>query len=158
MAREIEKALAEADPANAARYEANAEAVAARLDMLVSEVTADLQPVGDRPFIVFHDAYRYFEKRFGVSAAGSITVSPDIMPGAARIGEIRAKVQELDAACIFAEPQFEPKLVATVTEGTQARSGVLDPLGASLDDGPALYFELIRNMAASIRACLSPAG
>ena len=155
MVHEIEEALVAADPGNAAKYKANAEAVMARLDALVSEVSVDLKPVQDKGFIVFHDAYQYFEKRFGLTAKGSITVSPEVMPGAERITEIRARVQELGAACVFAEPQFEPKLVATVTEGTNAKSGVIDPLGASLDAGPNLYFQLIRNMASSIKSCLS---
>ncbi|MEZ5882073.1 MAG: zinc ABC transporter substrate-binding protein ZnuA [Nitratireductor sp.] len=157
MVHEIEEALVKADPENAAKYEANAEAVSARLDALIAEVSAELDPVKDKPFIVFHDAYQYFENRFGVTAAGSITVSPEVMPGAERVGEIRAKVQELSAACVFSEPQFEPKLVSTITEGTQAKSGVLDPLGAALDDGPSLYFEVIRNMANALKSCLSQA-
>lgn len=157
MVHEIEEALVEADPENAGKYEANAEALMKELDALVAEVSAELEPEKDKGFIVFHDAYQYFENRFGVTAAGSITVSPEVMPGAERVSEIRAKVQELGAACVFAEPQFEPKLVSTVTEGTQAKSGVLDPLGASLADGPELYPDLIRNMAASIKACLAEA-
>lgn len=157
MVHEIEHVLAAADPDNAATYEANAAAVSAQLDTLVAEVAAELEPLQDRGFIVFHDAYHYFENRFGVTAAGSVTVSPEVLPGVERVNEIRAKVQELGAACVFAEPQFEPKLVATVTEGTEAKSGVLDPLGADLTDGPDLYFELIRNMASSISACLSEA-
>ena len=157
MVHEIEEALVAADPDNASQYKANAEKVTAKLDALVTEVSADLKPVHDKRFIVFHDAYQYFEKRFDVTAAGSITVSPEVMPGAERITEIRAKVQELGATCVFAEPQFEPRLVTTVTEGTQAKSGVIDPLGASLDSGPEQYFQLIRNMATSIKTCLSEA-
>ncbi|MCC0014013.1 MAG: zinc ABC transporter substrate-binding protein ZnuA [Hoeflea sp.] len=157
MVHEIEEALVAADPDNAAKYEANAEAVSAKLDTLIAEVGAELEPVKDKGFIVFHDAYQYFEKRFGVTASGSITVSPEVMPGAERITEIRARVQELGAACVFAEPQFEPKLISTVIEGTQARSGVIDPLGAELDNGPELYFQVIRNMASSIKTCLSEA-
>lgn len=157
MVHEIEEALAAADPDNAATYEANAEALMANLDALVTEISAELQPVQDKGFIVFHDGYQYFENRFDVTASGSITVSPEVMPGAERVSEIRAKVQELGAACVFAEPQFEPQLVSTVTEGTQAKSGVLDPLGADLEDGPDLYFNLIRNMSASISGCLSEA-
>lgn len=157
MVHEIEETLASADPANAARYEANAEAVSARLDTLITEVSAKLEPVKGKGFIVFHDAYHYFENRFGISAAGSITVSPEVLPGAERITEIRAKVQELGAACVFAEPQFEPKLVSTVIEGTAAKSGIIDPLGAGLVDGPDLYFEVIDNMADSIKTCLSEA-
>ncbi len=155
LVHEIEEALAEADPANAATYETNAEAVMARLDALTTETAAKLEPVKDRGFIVFHDAYQNFENRFGLTASGSITVSPEVLPGAERVRELRAKVRELGATCVFSEPQFEPKLVATITEGTPARSGVLDPLGASLQNGPELYFNLIRDMAASFRACLS---
>lgn len=157
MVHEIEEALVEADPANAAKYEANAAAVTARLDALIAEVSSELEPVKGKGFIVFHDGYQYFENRFGITASGSITVSPEVMPGAERITEIRARVQELGAACVFAEPQFEPKLVSTVTEGTNARSGTLDPLGAGLEDGAELYFQLIRNMSTSIKTCLGEA-
>lgn len=157
MIHEIKEALVAADPENAARYEANAEATMAKLDSLIGEVSSELEPVKDKGFIVFHDAYQYFENRFSVIASGSIVVSPEVIPGAERITEIRARVKELGAACVFAEPQFEPKLVSTVTEGTGAKSGVIDPLGAELADGPDLYFQVIRNMAASIRSCLSEA-
>ena len=155
MVHAIEEALAAADPDNAATYKANAAAMMARLDGLVGEVDKELEPVKDKGFIVFHDAYQYFETRFGLKATGSITVSPEVMPGAERVSEIRGKVKELGAACVFAEPQFEPRLVATVTEGTQAKSAVLDPLGSGLADGPDLYFQLIRTMATSFRDCLS---
>lgn len=89
-----------------------------------------------------------------MSAIGSITVSPDVLPGAERIRDLQAKIKELDATCVFAEPQFEPKLVATVIENTGAKTGVIDPLGATIADGPQLYSTLIRNMAASLKACL----
>ncbi|KPB02689.1 zinc ABC transporter substrate-binding protein [Ahrensia marina] len=157
IVHEIEEALVKADPENADAYEANAEEIAGKLDVLISEVSAELEPVKEKGFVVFHDAYHYFEKRFGLAASGSITISPEVMPGAERITEIRARVEELGAACVFAEPQFEPKLVATVTEGTEAKSGVLDPLGADLEDGSELYFTLIRNMASSIKTCLTEA-
>lgn len=155
IVHEIEEALVEADPSNAAKYEVNAKAVMMKLDNLISEVSNNLKPVQNKGFVVFHDAYQYFENRFGLAASGSITVSPEIMPGAERIKKIQARVNELGATCVFAEPQFAPKLVATVMEGTQAKSGILDPLGAALDAGPDQYFQLIRNMAASIKTCLS---
>lgn len=154
---EIEEALAAADPENAARYAANAETVAARLDGLIEETQAALAPVRDRAFIVFHDAYQYYERRFGIEAAGSITVSPEIMPGAQRLAEIQQRIRETKAACVFAEPQFDPRLVEVAVEGTEARSGVLDPLGADLADGPELYFELIGNLTGSLVECLSAA-
>jgi len=155
MVHEIEEVLVEADPGNAERYEANAEKLEAKLDVLIGEVSAELESVKGKSFVVFHDAYQNFEKRFGLTAAGSITVSPEVMPGAERISKLQAKLGALNAACVFSEPQFEPKLVATVAEGTSAKTGVLDPLGASIDDGPELYFTLIRNMADAFRTCLT---
>ena len=154
MIHEIEETLIEADPANASAYEANAEAMMSKLDYLVAEIDAQLQPVKGRSYVVFHDAYQYFENRFGVSAVGSITVSPEVLPGAERVTELREKVKNLDATCVFSEPQFEPKLVMTITESTNAGTGVLDPLGASIDGGTELYFTLIRNMAKSLKDCL----
>lgn len=155
MAAEIEKTLVGADPANAATYQANGAALMKDLDTLDTELKATIAPVKDKPFIVFHDAYQYFEHRYGVSVAGSITVSPETMPGAERVGQIQKKVKELGATCVFAEPQFEPKLVAVVTEGTPARSGTLDPEAATLKPGPGLYFELMRGLASSMKNCLS---
>lgn len=154
MVDAVEGALKEVDPENAGRYGENAAALQARLDALAEEVEAEIAPVKDRRFIVFHDAYHYFERRFGVTAAGSITVSPEVMPGAERIAAIKAKVAELGATCVFAEPQFEPRLVNVVIEGTGARAGVLDPEGGSLTEGPELYFDLVRNIAISLRDCL----
>lgn len=150
----IAKTLAELDPANATTYQANAEKQIAGLKTLEAELKATLAPVAGKPFIVFHDAYAYFEGRFGLTAAGSITVSPETAPGAQRLSEIRAKIQETGALCVFAEPQFEPRVISVVTEGTKARTGTLDPLGAELTAGPDLYAALLRNMAASFTACL----
>lgn len=157
LVHEIEETLVEADPDNAAKYEANANEISARLDAMTAEIAADLETVKGKPFVVFHDAYHNFEDRFGLTAAGSITVSPEVQPGAERVTELRAKIGELGATCVFSEPQFEPKIVQTITEGTSAKSGVIDPLGASLQDGPDLYFQLIRNMATSFKTCLSEA-
>ncbi len=154
---EIEEALAAADPANAERYEVNAATLMERLDALQTETAAALELVKDQSFIVFHDAYQYYERRFDIEAAGSITVSPDVMPGAQRLQDIQARIRDSDAACVFAEPQFEPRLVEVAIEGTDARAGVLDPLGADLTDGPELYFELIGNLTGSLVECLSAA-
>lgn len=148
-------ALARIDPANGPRYAANAAAATARLDALETEIRATLAPVKDKPFIVFHDAYQYFENRFGVAAAGSITINPEVSPGAERIAQLRGKVRELGAACIFSEPQFAPKLVQTIIEGSGAKAGVLDPLGSTIAEGPDQYFSLMRALAGSLRDCLA---
>ncbi|MBV2184162.1 MAG: zinc ABC transporter substrate-binding protein [Rhizobium sp.] len=155
MAAEIESALVTVDPDNAERYKANGAALAAEIDALDKEIAATIQPVANKPFVVFHDAYQYFENRYKVRVAGSITVSPETIPGAERIAEIHSKVKELGAACVFAEPQFEPKLVSVVTEGSDAQAGTLDPEGGALEAGPGLYPELMRNLAKSLTDCLS---
>jgi len=154
MVAHIAQTLSAADPDNAAAYAANAEAEAARLDALSAELTATLAPVADKPFIVFHDAYQYFENRFGLTVAGTVTVSPEAMPGAARIDELRAKVGELGATCVFAEPNFEPAIVRTIVEGTEAKAGTLDPEGSALTEGPNLYPELLRSLANGLVECL----
>ncbi|PWC88585.1 zinc transporter [Azospirillum sp. TSH100] len=147
-------ALAGRDPANAEAYRTNADRTLQAIDALDAELKATLAPLKDKPFVVFHDAYQYFEARYDLSAVGSITVSPDRRPSAKRLSAIRAKIAGLNAACVFAEPQFEPTLVRTVVEGTKAKTGVLDPEGADLPEGEALYPTLLRNLAASLRGCL----
>lgn len=155
MAAAIETALMQADPSNAAKYQENAKKLMDNLDALDTELSKTLEPVKDKPFVVFHDAYQYFEHRYKVRVAGSITVSPETMPGAERVRQIHDKIKSLDATCVFAEPQFEPKLVKVVTEGTDAKSGTLDPEAATFKEGPSLYFDLMRGIASSIHNCLS---
>ena len=155
MANEIMEALKKVDPGNAKKYERNTKNLVERLNRLVAEVSSKLISVKEKGFVVFHDAYQYFEKRFGLTAVGSITVSPEVVPGVKRIKELKTKIKKLNALCVFSEPQFKPKLVSTVVEGTKAKTGVLDPLGASIQNGPKLYFILIHDMANSLNKCLS---
>ncbi len=153
----IARALSETDPANSAIYARNADNLLHRLDDLTEEVQKTLTPVKGKTYIVFHDAYPYFEQRFGLASAGAITLNPEIKPGAERISKLLDNIARLDVVCAFSEPQFPSQLVATVTQGSSARAAILDPLGATLEDGRELYFHLIRNMAASMRGCLSAA-
>jgi zinc transport system substrate-binding protein len=153
MVRLIEDALVAADPKNSAAYKANAVALQEKLVALTAELESLLEAVKDRPYVVFHDGYQYFENRFGLNAVGAVTVSPETIPGAARVSEIRRRVKELGAVCVFAEPQFQPKLIAVIIEGSEARAGVLDPLGATLDAGPRAYFQLMRDMVAAFKSC-----
>lgn len=155
MVTAIVDALSKADPAAAVRFSENGANLVKRLDRFSGEISAQLGSVKGTKYIVFHDAYQYLEERFGMKSAGSITVNPETMPGAEHLRHIKEKVASLGATCVFSEPQFKPKLVALVTEGTKAKSSELDPLGASLEPGPELYFQLIQNMASSMRDCLS---
>ncbi len=150
------KVLGEVDPANAARYQANGQATLAELETLNGELRKDLSAVKDTPFVVFHDAYHYFEAHYGLTAVGSISVDEGRAPGAKRLREVREKIVQSGARCVFSEPQFEPALVATVIEGTPARTAVLDPLGAELAAGPAAYGQIMRGLAASLIKCLAP--
>ena len=156
MARAIAGTLGEIDPANAATYQANVDALLQRLERLTGEIAQASAPARGVPFIVFHDGYRYFEDRFGLTAAGSVVVSPERAPGARRISELRDKVERLGVVCVFDEPQFDKRLVDTVTEGSDVKSGTVDPLGAGIEDGPDLYFTLLHNMAAAFTGCLAP--
>jgi zinc transport system substrate-binding protein len=151
----ITNELVKADPTNRQIYQANATAADGEISRLIDDVTSTLAIVKERRFVVFHDAYHYFERRFGMAAIGSITVSPEVMPGAARLSDIRAGVKNMGAKCIFSEPQFEPKIVSMITKETGVNAGILDPLGASIDAGPDHYIELIRNLALSFHECLS---
>ncbi|MDX2145154.1 MAG: zinc ABC transporter substrate-binding protein [Rhodospirillaceae bacterium] len=157
MVKTIEIALSEVDSTNAQAYAANAAAVLARIDALDAELRHALAPIKARPYVVFHDGYQYFERAYGLNAVGSITVSPERAPGAKRVAEVREKIGSLKAACVFAEPQFEPKLVGMLIEGTAAKTGTLDPEAATLPAGPELYFDLMRGLARNLTACLAPA-
>jgi len=154
IATHMADVLGKAEPASAERFKANAEAFGREMSALRTELDDKTRPLVGRPFIVFHDAYQYFEKRFGLEAAGSVTVSPEVAPSARRLSSLRRKVSELKAVCVFSEPQFEPRLVTTITEKTNARRGVLDPLGVAIPPGPAHYATLLRNLAADLDACL----
>jgi len=154
MTAAIAAALVKADHANAAAYRANAARLSAKLDTLDRELDRRLTPVRTARFIVFHDAYQYFERRYRLGAAGAITLDPGRTPGARRLRDIRKTIRKRKARCVFAEPQFRPSIVATVIEGTGARAATLDPLGARIAPGEEAYFTLMRRLAADLIGCL----
>ncbi|MDG1118066.1 MAG: zinc ABC transporter substrate-binding protein [Flavimaricola sp.] len=146
--------LSAADPENEGVYFANAAAGQAEIGALTADINTMLEPVRGGQFIVFHDAYQYFESAFEFTAAGAISIGDASDPSPARIAEIRARIAYEGIDCVLAEPQFNAGLVATVLDGTQAKTGVLDPLGSDLEPGPALYPQLIRNVATVLVECL----
>ncbi len=158
IVRHVAGVLSEVDPANGVAYAANADRAVAGIDALDAELRSTLAPVRTAPYIVFHDAYQYLERHYGLNAVGSVTISADQVPGARRLREIRRKIADTGARCVFSEPQFSPSLVATVTEGTAARVAQLDPLGAALEPGAGLYEAMMRGLVGSLRTCLEPAG
>lgn len=150
--------LSAVDPDSAGAYFANASAAIEELGTLQNEVSEILAPARGRSFIVFHDAYQYFEADFDFPAAGAISLSDASGPSPARIAEIQARVQNEGVDCVLAEPQYDPGLVATVTDGSEAKTGVLDPLGSDVEPGPAMYPQMMRNLANVLAGCLQPMG
>ena len=146
--------LSAADTENAGTYFANAAAGRAELEALSEEVSETLDAVRGSHFIVFHDAYQYFEVAFDFPASGAISLGDASDPSPARVAEIQGRIREEGIDCVLAEPQYNPGLVATVLDGTEANTGVIDPLGASLEPGPALYPQVIRDMAETLAECL----
>ena len=151
MVIEISHELSELDPANKNTYMANADKTIEDLDRLIKEVNRSLSK--DISYVVFHDAYQYFEKRFGVTSAGALTLNPDVLPGAKQIIDIQNLIKEKNIKCIFSEPQYNPKIIETLANDTNILTGTMDPLGANLDSGATMYIKLIMNIANSIKNC-----
>ena len=156
MLDEIASTLAKVDPGNAKIYKANAAKASADLEALELELAEKLEPVAQIPFVVFHDAFQYFEFRFDLTAAGSISDVNANAPSAKRLSEVRNKLKEAKAVCAFREPQFSDAAVTTLIEGTGARAGVLDPIGSGLTPGKGAYRILLGNLAKGLTDCLAP--
>ena len=148
---EMVEHLIENDAKNASTYKSNLEKALKDIDKLTIEVMTDLNQ--STSSIVFHDAYQYFEKRFGVEALGALTINTDIQPGAKQIAEIKDLVEDKNIKCIFSEPQFNPKLINMIAKSTGAKTGILDPLGSSYKPGKDLYFNLINDLYENLNKC-----
>jgi len=156
MVQTMVAALSAADPGNAGQFARNGARVTARLRALDGELARMLRPVENVPYVVFHDAYGSFARRYGLNQRGALTTSPERPPGARRLNEVRKMIRAAGVVCVFAEPQFQPALVRTVVQETPARIATLDPLGVALAPGPDAYFSLLRNLARALADCLMP--
>ena len=148
---EMAEHLIENDQENASKYKTNLKKANKDIDKLVKKVKSELNK--DFKSIVFHDAYQYFEKRFDVNVLGAFTVNTDVMPGAEQLSEIREVIEHEKVSCVFSEPQFNPDIIKAVAKDTNIKTGVIDPLGATLTPGKTLYFDLISNMSKSFKSC-----
>lgn len=148
---EMVEHLIENDPKNEAKYKSNLDKALKDIDKLTIDVMTELS--NSVSSIVFHDAYQYFEKRFNVNILGAFTVNTDVMPGAEQLSEIREIIEHDKIACVFSEPQFNPDIIKAVAKDMNIKTGVIDPLGATLNPGKDLYFSLIKNMSASFKGC-----
>ena len=145
------KEMSEIDPANASKYDANAAKALNELDQLINDTRGKINK--DATYVVFHDAYQYFEQRFGIEVIGALTVNPEVLPGAKQLAEIREVIEHEGVNCLFSEPQFNPSIAETIASDTGVKAAVLDPLGAELEPGKDLYFDLISDMASSFESC-----
>jgi len=148
---EMVEHLIENDEKNASIYKSNLNKALKDIDKLLKNVKSELNK--DFKSIVFHDAYQYFEERFNVNVLGAFTVNTDVMPGAEQLSEIREIIEHDKVSCIFSEPQFNPDIIDAVAKDMSIKTGVLDPLGSTLDPGKDLYFNLIKNISASFKNC-----
>jgi zinc transport system substrate-binding protein len=153
VAAALARELAAADPPNAARYRENDARLQAELVVLDGELRAQLSPVARVPFVVMHDAYQYFERRYGLAALGAVAMDPHLAPGAARLRDLQALIAKSNARCIFSEPQFPSRLAETLAAGGRRRA-VLDPIGIDAAPGRAHYFHMMRAMGGALRDCL----
>ena len=151
MVKIIRDELIKIDPDGQRQYSVNAAGATLELDNLINSVEKELSK--DISYIVFHDAYQYFETRFGVKSAGALTLNPDVLPGAKQIADIQDLINDKGIKCIFSEPQYNPKIIETLGNDMNISTGVMDPLGAYIDAGPSMYSELINEIANSIKNC-----
>ena len=149
--KEMTEHLVENDSKNTSTYKSNLDKALKDIDKLTMNVMTELNQ--SESSIVFHDAYQYFEKRFNVNILGAFTVNTDVMPGAEQLAQIREIIEHDKVSCVFSEPQFNPDIIKAVAKDMNIKTGVIDPLGATLDPGKDLYFDLIRNMSASFKGC-----
>ena len=154
IVKKVNEELSLLFPDNASQYKENSNNIINKISDLKSELTKDLAPIKDKPYVVFHDAYQYFEKAFGLNAVGSVALEGDIASSPKQISFIKDKIKKLNASCVFQEPQFDSKLVKIVVEGTNAQIGTLDPLGVNISGKENFYIQLLKNMAKSLKECL----
>ena len=152
--KKINKELSLFFPENAKTYNQNANQMIKKINQLKVELKKELLGIKDEPFIVFHDAYQYFETSFDLNAVGSVALEGDIASSPKQISFIKDKIVKLKASCVFQEPQFDRRLVQIVVESTNAQIGILDPLGVNIKSGENFYLQLLKNMAKSLKDCL----
>ncbi len=152
----IATTLADADPDNAAIYRANAAAAATALRDLGAEIATRLAPLADRPFVLPHDGYLYFENRFGLHPVGAITLSGATNPGPADLAELRDLVKAGGINCILTDAETSPKWVDLLSEGVaDITTAKIDGLGGSYPPGADNYPTMLRQMTDSLVDCLS---
>lgn len=141
-------------PEHAARFRENARNASAGIAKLDSELEQQLAPFQQKPFAVLHDAFRYFEDRYGLLNVAVVQTHDEGPPSAKHLSTVRHIVQEKGITCLVSDPQFDSRRLETVAEGSAAEVHVLDPEGVGVAKGASGYETLLRRLAKGFAACL----
>jgi len=155
ITQETVQILSDFDPENAQKFQKNGEKIIVRLNELDQQISSEMSEISDRTYLVLHDAYQYFESRYQLKSAGSITLQLEHFLGVSRLKKVQKMIKTSKVRCIFTEPQYSQKLVNTLIKDTSVKKGILDPIGADILPGPELYFDLLKNLSISLKSCLN---
>jgi len=155
IAEQIAERLSQQLPEQKAKIAENLANFKATLATKNSEIAKQLEPVKSKGYYTFHDAYGYFEDAYGLKSLGSFTINPTVAPGAKTLNAIKKSIAQKQAQCLFAEPQFTPKVIESLSKGTSAKVGQLDPLGAKIELSREAYPQFLQSLADQFSDCLS---
>ena len=155
ITQETVQILSDFDPENAQKFQKNGEKIIVRLNELDQQLSSEMSEISDRTYLVLHDAYQYFESRYQLKSAGSITLQMEHFLSVSRLKKVQKMIKTSKVRCIFTEPQYSQKLVNTLIKDTSVKKGILDPIGADILPGPELYFDLLKNLSISLKSCLN---
>ncbi|MEN2812374.1 High-affinity zinc uptake system protein ZnuA [Mannheimia haemolytica] len=142
-------------PEHKAKIAENLAKFKANLTAKKAEIAKQLEPVKAKGYYTFHDAYGYFEREYGLNSLGSFTINPTVAPGAKTLTAIKKNIAKNKAQCLFAEPQFTPKVIETLAKETKVNVGQLDPLGAKVQLSATAYPEFLQVLADEFSQCLT---
>ncbi len=147
--------LSKKSPEHAIQYNKNLDTLLLKLDKLKQENQFKLKKFKHIPYLVYHDAYQYFEVENKLTGARFITTDPENHPGIKRIRNLKTLINTENIQCIFYEPPDIPSLLNVITENRSVKLSALDPAGLQIPMGKQHYFQLLRQTATTLSYCLS---
>jgi zinc transport system substrate-binding protein len=132
MAATIRDALAEAEPAQAARFEQNYQRFAQQLDDLDRQIRKLLADKQGTRFIAFHPSWGYFAKAYGLVQIPIEVEGKEPKP--AQMRHLIQEALEMKITVIFAQPQFSTRSAQVIAEAIGGRVVLADDLAADLPD------------------------
>jgi zinc transport system substrate-binding protein len=148
----IAAVLQRLDVRNAEGYAKNATVYVRQLHTLDEHVAVMLAPVKEAPFITYHNAFRYFVRRYGLNVAGVVERVPEIAPSAGEMRELYETIRQKNVRALFTEPGGRPRLAQQIARDTGIKLGELDPLETGKLQRDSYEKGLRRNAAALVKA------